>query len=289
MDFKQIECFLEVCRCMNFTKAAKKLYISQQGVSKIISKMEEELEVPLFYRNNSALQLSEYGQLFLLNAQRLEAEYNHAVNEIHALKISHTGNLNVCIPTGMMHVFPQELVDHFLQCYPSINVSIMQYDDLECEDKVLTGKMDIGFCAAPLDTDLFLVHHSHKEQTFYMLSDQHPLAQCSTLTIEQLRDQKFITISEGNKCGWLFHKRCETAGFTPNVYMRTADTQLIVELCRKNAGIGFYVGTPEDKIEGVKIIPDAKENWDWEVCLVTAKRRFLTDNMKAFINVFKNW
>ena len=42
----QLKCYITVCRYMSFTKAANQLLITQQGISKIISRMEEELDVP---------------------------------------------------------------------------------------------------------------------------------------------------------------------------------------------------------------------------------------------------
>ncbi len=47
----QIRCFLEVAKCLSFTKAAKHLFISQSNISRQIASLEEEWELPLFDRN----------------------------------------------------------------------------------------------------------------------------------------------------------------------------------------------------------------------------------------------
>ncbi|MEI3101392.1 MAG: LysR family transcriptional regulator [Oscillospiraceae bacterium] len=54
MDIKQLEYFVEVCRYMSFTKAAANQYISQQGMSKSIKRLEEELGIALFRRSSSS-------------------------------------------------------------------------------------------------------------------------------------------------------------------------------------------------------------------------------------------
>ena len=51
----QVKCFLEVARCLNFTKAAKNLFISQSNISRQIASFEEEI-----------CQCLEYGVAFLL-------------------------------------------------------------------------------------------------------------------------------------------------------------------------------------------------------------------------------
>ncbi|NCC69383.1 MAG: LysR family transcriptional regulator [Clostridia bacterium] len=48
MDSRQLLYFKAVCDEGGFTKAAEKLFISPQGISKAIHKLEDELGVPLF-------------------------------------------------------------------------------------------------------------------------------------------------------------------------------------------------------------------------------------------------
>ena len=45
MTIHQIECFLEAAKTLNFTEAASRLYISQQGLSRQIASLEKELEL----------------------------------------------------------------------------------------------------------------------------------------------------------------------------------------------------------------------------------------------------
>ncbi len=45
MTIHQMECFLEAAKTLNFTEAASRLYISQQGLSRQIASLEKELEL----------------------------------------------------------------------------------------------------------------------------------------------------------------------------------------------------------------------------------------------------
>ena len=51
MNPKQLHCFITAAQEGSFSKAAKKLYLSQQALSKTIDKLEEELDVVLFDRS----------------------------------------------------------------------------------------------------------------------------------------------------------------------------------------------------------------------------------------------
>lgn len=284
----QLKCYITVCRYMSFTKAANQLLITQQGISKIISRMEEELDVPLFVRQNMKLELTDYGKLFLNSAIGILREYNSVTEQLAQMREQNVASLNIYLPTGMMHVFTLDAFSRFRDSYPEINLNLQQASDIECENALVSGKADVAFCAMPVDTNVFTVHATKSQPVYFLVSRKNPLSRCRTINVSQLRDEQFITIDADNKCGDGFVSRCEQAGFTPKVYMRTADTHLIGELCRENAGISFYIGEPVDIPEGVAVIPEDPMN-TWDVGIVTLAYRKPSKLAEEFISFFKNW
>ena len=65
MNQKQMEYFLEVYRQGNIQSAADKLYVSRQGVSKMLKSLEEELGQLLFIRNPHGLVPTDYANALL--------------------------------------------------------------------------------------------------------------------------------------------------------------------------------------------------------------------------------
>ena len=284
----QLKCYITVCRYMSFTKAANQLLITQQGISKIISRMEEELDVPLFVRQNMKLELTDYGKLFLNSAIGILREYNSVTEQLAQMREQNVASLNIYLPTGMMHVFTLDAFSRFRDSYPEINLNLQQASDIECENALVSGKADVAFCAMPVDTNVFTVHATKSQPVYFLVSRKNPLSRCRTINVSQLRDEQFITIDADNKCGDGFVSRCEQAGYMPKVYMRTADTHLIGELCRENAGISFYIGEPVDIPEGVAVIPEDPMN-TWDVGIVTLAYRKPSKLAEEFISFFKNW
>lgn len=284
----QLKCYITVCRYMSFTKAANQLLITQQGISKIISRMEEELDVPLFVRQNMKLELTDYGKLFLNSAIGILREYNSVTEQLAQMREQNVASLNIYLPTGMMHVFSLDAFSRFRDSYLEINLNLQQASDIECENALVSGKADVAFCAMPVDTNVFTVHATKSQPVYFLVSRKNPLSRCRTINVSQLRDEQFITIDADNKCGDGFVSRCEQAGFTPKVYMRTADTHLIGELCRENAGISFYIGEPVDIPEGVAVIPEDPMN-TWDVGIVTLAYRKPSKLAEEFISFFRNW
>lgn len=65
MNTTQLECFLAVADCLNFSKAAEHLRLTQPAVSHQIKSLEDELEVELFKRSSKSVRLTQEGYMFL--------------------------------------------------------------------------------------------------------------------------------------------------------------------------------------------------------------------------------
>ena len=63
MDYKQLKFFRKICEEKSINRAAQKLFISQQALSKSIAKLEEELGTPLFIRTSGGVRLTPAGEL----------------------------------------------------------------------------------------------------------------------------------------------------------------------------------------------------------------------------------
>ena len=57
MEIRKLECFLKVCETGSISGASEQLYISQQGISRIISSLEKELGTVLFIRSRQGVSL----------------------------------------------------------------------------------------------------------------------------------------------------------------------------------------------------------------------------------------
>lgn len=72
-----LEYFLEVAKTGSISHAAKKLFITQQGLSRIIQTVEQEFGIQLFDRDNNVLQLTTAGQHFAKQAAKVTTAYKH--------------------------------------------------------------------------------------------------------------------------------------------------------------------------------------------------------------------
>lgn len=91
----QIECFFNLAETLNFSETAKQLYISQQAVSKNISKLEASVGFALFYRTPHSVQITPWGRQylslckqFLKDRQNILESYQQANNSFTILTLN---------------------------------------------------------------------------------------------------------------------------------------------------------------------------------------------------------
>jgi DNA-binding transcriptional LysR family regulator len=70
LDLKHLRCFVAVAEERSFSAAARRLFISQQAVSRIVQQLERELGTTLLERTTRSVRLTPAGRLLLESARR---------------------------------------------------------------------------------------------------------------------------------------------------------------------------------------------------------------------------
>lgn len=99
MNFLNLKYFIVAAEEMNFTKAAKRLYISQQSLSNHIAKLEDYFGVQLFDRN-TPLTLTVAGQRLLKNAQTIMDVKKQTELELQDIRDFRSTELTIGIPSA---------------------------------------------------------------------------------------------------------------------------------------------------------------------------------------------
>ncbi|SFC88903.1 regulatory helix-turn-helix protein, lysR family [Bacillus sp. OV322] len=114
MELLQLKYFQTVARLEHMTHAAEELKIAQPSLSKTISRLEEDLGVPLFDRIGRQIKLNQYGKTFLTRVDRIFMELGEAKRELEYLSGLHLGmvQLAISIPSILPDLISSFLAQH---------------------------------------------------------------------------------------------------------------------------------------------------------------------------------
>ena len=116
MDTKDLRCFCRVYEERGINQAAKQLFISSQGLSRIIAKLEAELQVTLFERSVRGLCPTASGSYLYENCRELLEKLEDIEIGIHRIERMDR-ELRLGFSCGVLNVFPYSQID-FLQGLP---------------------------------------------------------------------------------------------------------------------------------------------------------------------------
>ncbi|WP_434311248.1 LysR family transcriptional regulator [Hominifimenecus sp. rT4P-3] len=134
--------FLITAEELNFTKAAKRCFITQQALSKHIRKLENEYNVALFTRKPS-VSLTPAGHALykkLLQIQRLESNLNIELKEISE---GNHGNLRLGLNSSRATRMLSEIFPNYHRLYPHVTWSIYSGDTNEMSTLLGKGDLDM--------------------------------------------------------------------------------------------------------------------------------------------------
>jgi DNA-binding transcriptional LysR family regulator len=95
MELRHLRYFIMVAEEMHFGRAAQRLHIAQQHLSRQIQSLEEELGVQLLHRTKRTVRLTELGQLFLVEARKILTQSEQAVQLVQQINRGDKGHLTL--------------------------------------------------------------------------------------------------------------------------------------------------------------------------------------------------
>ncbi len=134
---------------LNFTEAARRLFITQSTLSQSIRHTEEYLGVPLFERIGKKVFITDAGNTFLPYAQKVLTEAERGVQRVKDLQGINTGELKVGVISGLRNILISS-ISVFTEKYPDIRLQLHHSSSArELANLVLEDKVDIALTFLP--------------------------------------------------------------------------------------------------------------------------------------------
>jgi DNA-binding transcriptional LysR family regulator len=145
MELYQLRSFAAVAESGNLTRAAEKLHLSQPAVSAHIKALEEELDVVLFERISSGMELTVPGKLLLSDANRVMRAAQELRSRALALRGQVLGHIRLGTLTDPAYIRLSDLLSRAVERYPLLTIEMHNEVTGEAFDKVRDGVLDASF------------------------------------------------------------------------------------------------------------------------------------------------
>lgn len=253
--------FYDVAKSESISEAAKKTFTSQPAISKSIKKLEETLNVKLFYRNLDGIKLTSEGEKLLFYVE--EAFNNLLVGERNITENEklQSGKLTIGVPSQIGTFFVFDSISKFHKIYPNIEITIISSSTKSLLKKLKLHEIDFIIDSSPINDvqEDVIIRPLKKVDNCFIVSKKYEDKIKNIKSLKDIENYPLIlpvpNTSNRSNLDLLFEKN----GIKPTNVMNIHTSEMILGAVKKDLGIGYII---ED------LIID-----DTEVCKINIKEK----------------
>ena len=260
MTIKELEEFRMICQRGSLARASKELFMSPQGLSRVLKNLENELECTLLDRVASGIELTESGQRLYDYANTVLSEYDKLKKEIDMIRASEEGTVELLVAYDILRYLTPDCILEFQKKYPNVTFSYMEYPDRIVEKMLLDKEGNVALSIGPFAGDCFDMKSLKKCSLGLLVYEEHSLAKKREATI-------------------------------PDIVFETNGFDLCYKMCRLKRGISVTIDFVHEDMntEGLVMIPFAEDDMIWEIGLLTLKDRAMESSVEKFYKYIENY
>lgn len=242
-DPHQLRVFIVAAELLNFSQAARKLNLSQPGITQNIQALEAQLGEPLFLRSGRKLQLSDAGAAFLPLARQLVTLNLRARELVDNNRGQISGQLTIaCSTTPGKYVLPV-VVGNFLRTYPRVSAQCLVVARPAALELLEKGEAQFAFSSS---IDEFDHHYEFRpfitDPIRLIVPADHPWTDRGEIELEELRSERFVLREESAGTYRVVKAVLAKRGINIHdlpVVLRMGNSEAIAIAVQRGVGVGF--------------------------------------------------
>ena len=292
MNFRKLKIFYETAKHLNMTRVAKEMYISQPSISQSINELENDLGVKLFDRIGKKLYLTHEGEVFLNYTRRILNLYDESVKVIKDFDSNKAGKIVIGASTTIgIYILP-EIIRKFSNEYSDIEISLIIENSKIIEGLILDNKIDFAFIEGDINSEEIIKEVIWKDEVVFICGDKSSLKDKGVISGEELKNQKIIMREDGSGTREQAELFLIKNKIKFNTFLELGNTEAIKKSVEANLGIAclsYMVVEDKIKTKDLFLFRLKEGKIERDLSLIIHKDKFLSNNMKSFIERAKNY
>ena len=282
MTLQELRYFCVTAEVLHYTRASRLLYISQPSLSYAVSKLEQELGVPLFEKNGKKVTLTKYGEAFLPYAKRALAELSEGTERLREMKVPSTAGVSMGYIYSVSFSALPEFVNRFYthQGNERIAFRFRQGKAGELIEHLLNGTLDLLIAGKP---DLASIDYIpiYRQELYLIVPSTHRLADAEAVTLSDIAGEYFISLNHETLTYHQLEKEFKKAEFEPNTIIEADEYSSIAASVSTGAGVAIMPILPILDSFNVKKIPFADSFMYRDICVLRSSSREMSPEVQS--------
>ena len=295
MTLLQLKYIVKIVECGSMNEASHALYVSQPALSSSVKELENELGIEIFTRSSQGIALTVDGAEFLTYARQvldqadlLEGKYKGASEQVPHFSVScqhYSFAVNAFVDVirefdaarydfTLREEQTHEIIEDVAHMKSELGILYLSEHNREVIERMLAANELVFeglFCAAP---------------HVFVCAD-HPLADCASVTLEDLEDYPFLSYEQGSYNSFYYSEEL-TSTFERRKNIRVRDRATLFNLAMGLNGYTVCSGVISHELNGPGIISIPLDVDEYmEIGIITRKNTTLTRYGQAYIDAIR--
>ncbi|WP_051236219.1 LysR family transcriptional regulator [Paenibacillus pinihumi] len=242
MNFEQFEYIAAIARTGSITIAAEQLHVSQAGISKSLSKLEQELGMTLFKRSRLGTVPTDRGKIIIEKVFEILARMEE-IRELSMVQSSLTeGEVRFSVGPNFMAVLSKAIIA-FKRDYPNVKLEITSKSSEEVIQDLKEDRTDLGLIYLdnhrPEDIKDLQMKTLHVSRMVVCAGRRSSLAMHKSVTPQELLSQPFVNI-DGVFSNWFLNDFMDKHGQV-NTLFKSNNIELLMRTIAEGAAVGLFI------------------------------------------------
>ncbi|MBW0000863.1 MAG: LysR family transcriptional regulator [Verrucomicrobia bacterium] len=239
----ELECFQATAEELNFSRAAKRLNLSQPALSRQIRSLEDKLGVHLLVRSTRRVTLTNAGALYLEDARTLLTRLDHATDAARRTSKGETTRLRLAFVGALLDDRLIRVLRDFRRSHVRCQVHLTDLPPARQLEALRAGELDGGFVGAPpdrIDPGLRTVLW-RSEPLVLALPVAHRFAREKSVRLANVRDDGWVMVSRDAAPAFRrqFDRFCASEKFRARIVHESERVSAVLTMVAAEQGISL--------------------------------------------------
>ena len=198
ITIQQMESLIYLVEEGSFSRAAKRVFLTQPSLTKHIKNLEEAVNARLVNRENMGISLTTEGKIIYDYSRRILKLRDEAKERILRIKENESGNIFISASTIPATYILPYLLNDFKRLFPDIHAYVQTNDSEETLGMTLNNQAEIGFIGKQTLNRRLNVETLWQDTLVLAVPGNHPWRKKDYVTLDEVSKEPFIIREKGS-------------------------------------------------------------------------------------------
>jgi len=237
MNLRDMEYIVAIAERLNMARAAGHCHVSASTLSIQLRKLEDELGVKLFERNNKRIKITAVGELILESARATLREAGRMQGIAREYQNPFSGEFHLGLfPTLAPYLLPV-ITRKIQKAHPHLDLALIEEKSPGLIDKLLRGEMDAALLALPIHSPNLEYKLLFSDPFLLACHRMHPLGKRKRVDVTDLKDEELLLLEDGHCFRDQALEVCHLAKARENRAFRGTSLETLRRMVSANLGV----------------------------------------------------